>query len=177
MKRILWLFLLLAVLVPLSAGQAIACSCVQIPPKQVARDADVVLTGVTTSSDGDPLEVSTSTFAVEVVYEGDIIRGSEINIRHQTQEPSCGVTFEEGKRYTVFAYQAHGNLWTNSCWPRFRGAWANPSAFGLQEHASPARFNDEPGLELDAADGLAILGVLMGFGLLARLLVRRTRRA
>lgn len=110
-------------LVVVGATQALACSCVPARPDKVAvKDAKAVFAGTVVDVE-DGVDVGfdkvTWTFAVESVYAGDVDESQEVT--SHTQSAACGIVFDKGKRYLVFAYDgdetlaAENDLVTNSC--------------------------------------------------------------
>ena len=61
-------------------------------------------------SSADPVSVE---FDVETVYKGDV--GRTIVVHTVASGASCGFTFEEGKRYTVFPWAIDGKLDAGLC--------------------------------------------------------------
>jgi hypothetical protein len=118
MNRILVSLLLAASVLPLAQTSASACSCVAASPKEYARSADVVFTGVArgvTETDSERI----TRFRLRVLYKGRARRHTDIH--SGVQESACGVRFGEGQKYTVFASRSDGELWTNLCSGNQRG--------------------------------------------------------
>jgi tissue inhibitor of metalloproteinase len=117
-----------------------ACSCAADTPKGYAKRADVVFTGrVRAVANGDDDGVSGDDnlrvrFRVKTVYKGKARRRT--TVRTSESEAACGFTFDEGKRYTVFAQKANHKLSTNLCSGTKRGG-INPDRYGLPEGHPP----------------------------------------
>lgn len=108
--------------VVMAATQAFACSCVPPRPDDKAvKDAEAVFTGTMVDSKVKELGFSRAewTFAVDTVYKGDV--SARQVVHSHTQSSACGLVFDKGKRYAVFAYEgdpsmaASAELSTNSC--------------------------------------------------------------
>ena len=100
----------------LSAGSALACSCLRPESAaQHAREADVVFKGTPIGSrrtrEGD---------AVTVFRVGDVLKGrlgSTVEVLHGTSSAACGLTFRPGQPVLVLADRAAGGrISTNLCW-------------------------------------------------------------
>ena len=117
-----FLFVATTILPALGATPALACSCIPSTPVDDARRASAVFVGVARGAVeiGRP-DVLLTSFDVEAVYKGDLSAGTEVRILHQTLGPSCGLRFQAGERFTVFAYASEDQLEANSCWSTTRG--------------------------------------------------------
>ena len=110
--------LIVPTLVVVGTTRALACSCIpQQPDKAAIKDAQAVFSG--TLDEIEPgveigFDVVTWTFAVDTVYKGEVERSQDVTT--QTQSAACGLVFEEGKRYVLFAYtEKSDRLGTNVC--------------------------------------------------------------
>lgn len=130
--------------VPVVASPCWACSCVatagtspQEEREGEADRADLVFTGIVTGeSIKDPApddnasgdEKIFNRFKVKKTYKGH--PGRWVTISTGTSGSSCRYNFEEGERYTVFAYE-HRDRWaTDTCSGTKRGN-INPERYGL----------------------------------------------
>jgi hypothetical protein len=121
---------LVAALLPLSLRPAwAACECVgaSSSPRDQARDARVVFTGVVTtittpSPSSQDVQVS---FLVQEVYKGG--SGSTITVSTPLARGACHFDFLPRVRYTVFADE---HLSTGACSGNIRGA-INANGYGL----------------------------------------------
>ncbi len=118
MNRLLLAMCLAASLLPLAPTSASACSCAPATPKQYARWADVVFTGVVQEVSETETERITL-FRVRVLYKGKAPRHTEVH--SGVQESACGVRFNDGSKYTIFADRSDGELWTSLCAGNRRG--------------------------------------------------------
>ena len=58
---------------------------------------------------------SITTFVVTETFKG-AVRGAGIAVHHVSgSSASCGVSFEQGRTYTLAASQERGALWTSQC--------------------------------------------------------------
>ncbi|MDX1414887.1 MAG: hypothetical protein R3293_11900 [Candidatus Promineifilaceae bacterium] len=99
---------------------AYACSCMVPPPPQEAMaEATAVFSGQVTDveisegetvSSADPVR---ATFAVDQVWKGAV--DDIVTVGTPLSSASCGVNFEEGKEYVVYAYGGADELTTNLC--------------------------------------------------------------
>ena len=127
MKRLMVALVMAVSGIAVAAPPCWACSCVDSTREERADWADAVFFGRVRSITGDePLRVK---FRVRKIYKGRNIDEFEI-VRTSSQGPACGVHFEEGKRYTVFAERRDGKLFTNSCSGTKRRD-INPDNYGL----------------------------------------------
>ncbi|MFN2489565.1 MAG: hypothetical protein ABR529_07490 [Actinomycetota bacterium] len=114
MKRLRSLLLVVTLAlgaVPLVAAPAWACSCAGGTRIELARAADAIFTGSVTeiSHARGVLEAS---FEVDTSYKGDVAGSALVGTADQGS--ACGVPFEHGRTYTVFAYN-NGGWQTHSC--------------------------------------------------------------
>ena len=122
-RAVLVVSFLASALVVLGATRALACSCVAPRSDRVAlEDATAVFAGTVAAVEPGVeigVDPATWTFAVDTVYKGPI--GTTQDVSTHTQPAACGVVFDEGARYVVFAYEgdesvaSEGGLVTNSC--------------------------------------------------------------
>ena len=82
-------------------------------------------------SSADPVSVE---FDVETVYKGDV--GRTIVVHTVASGASCGYTFEQGKRYTVFPWALDGKLDAGLCRGNVEGTIV-ASEYGLLEGHPP----------------------------------------
>jgi hypothetical protein len=113
---------------PLSAGRALACTCIEESDRAAARRAVTIFTGVAGATSQD--DVSVTPFTVQRVYKG-ATDGATMEVTHTVGGASCGVTFREGVRYTVFLDEdERGSLLASLCSPHPRGE-IDPERYGL----------------------------------------------
>ena len=106
----------------LTTGAALACSCrfYETAEEHVAQTT-IIFEGTVTKTDHpgflfEKKETLQTTFAVTRAIKGEI--KEEMIVRHVNGEICCicGVNFEEGESYLIFAYRnGKGELNTNSC--------------------------------------------------------------
>lgn len=123
--RLALVAVLALVVMPLSANTACACVCDRLVPREAARDAATVFTGVARGrvptghlGVGERVE-----FAVETVYKGASASRAAVTV----EASSCGYIFTDGERYTVFA-TADGR--TNLCMGNVHGT-IDPATYGV----------------------------------------------
>lgn len=132
MKKVLLVIALVATSIVFAPGSAFACSCAEpLTDAQAEKDSDAVFAGtvegyeITKPIGGEyepaiddvrhALEVEW-TLAVDTFIKG--VPAEEVALTTSGQGAACGLQFEEGKRYLVFAYEDEsddGGLSTNSC--------------------------------------------------------------
>lgn len=141
-----WLVLLVGLIFIVNPSSVSACSCMSLTKAQMVENASLIFTGTVTSAGsfrsfpvgagcyrtGDPVSV---TFAVEAVYRGEAPRS--VTLTTTSNQASCGYEFVSGKRYTVFASSAAGQLETNLCRGNAEGAIA-PAEYGLGAGRPPS---------------------------------------
>ena len=106
----------------LTTSAALACSCrfYETAEEHVAQTS-IIFEGTVTKTDHpgflfEKKENLETTFAVTRAIKGEI--AEEMIVRHVNGEICClcGVNFEEGESYLIFAYRNNkGELHTNSC--------------------------------------------------------------
>lgn len=120
MKGRLWLLALIAGVLLLAPGRALACSCAPVgsPAEEMARSAAVVAGRVLRIdappggmvSTGDPVHV---VLQVDRVWKGPA--SSTLVIVTARHSVSCGFPFEVGEEYLVYARAADGELHASMC--------------------------------------------------------------
>lgn len=117
--------LLSVALLPLASSVALACLCDQLAPRDAARSAASVFTGIARGRGaaeratlGEAIE-----FTVETVYKGDVPSRWSVTV----EASSCAYVFSEGERYTVFATS---DARTNLCMGNVNGA-IDPASYGV----------------------------------------------
>lgn len=130
--------LLLLLLASLPVSRAMACSCVPPgPPAEEAAQADAIFHGeVTGVRDSQPPDTWWTrmlwrlgwgpdpttfdsmrevryTFRVLEAFKG--VQGRSVQVSSRAESASCGVGFEQGRRYVVYARQAEGRLSAGLC--------------------------------------------------------------
>ncbi len=140
--------------IPLWAGAAHACSCVQMSSRDALREFPVVFAGTVTGAsdpEGNDKIVSsaqavTYTFDVDSAAKGDVERTMDVNAARGGA--SCGIEFDEATRYLVFAYRENsGDLWTNVCTTTQELPVTQGAPFPLHPLDAPPRRHD-PGVPL-----------------------------
>lgn len=135
MKRIVVVVLLAILTIAMAASPCWACSCVPSTKKEKAAAANVTFTGkvkkIMQPDEAPELKVR---FRVGRVYKGHPKRITRVFTA--TSGAMCGVHFEKGKRYTVFAKWNDSKKWTNSCSGTKRGP-INPDDYGLPKGYAP----------------------------------------
>ncbi|MFG3441611.1 hypothetical protein ACGF0J_30585 [Nonomuraea sp. NPDC047897] len=116
-SRILLVLALLAGMLTITAGPAVACSCARLTPKQRVAEAAAVFTGRATevrlvepTEDGGKV---TATLRADHVYKGEVGLLAEVSSR--VEGPACGFEFRVGERYLIFAHADGEALTTSSC--------------------------------------------------------------
>jgi metalloproteinase inhibitor 2 len=176
MKKILVLLLLAAALVPATAGTSWACQCVPSKMQTFVDRADVVFAGTATHVSGDRRN-SSVTFEVANGFKGDV--PGEVIVSTPASSAACGVIFEPGQTYTVFATRNGSTIETNSCSGTEAGIM-DLSRFGLTgqsdtgtEPASGAGDQATPQSERQVPALAIVVAIVIGVGLLTS--VRRLR--
>jgi hypothetical protein len=177
-RRVAVVLGLVAAMLPLSVRPAwAACECVGAPtsPRDQAREAHVVFTGVVSSitTPASFAHEAFISFNVSTVYEGG--SGSTVTVTTPIARGSCHFDFLPRVRYTVFADE---DLSTGACSGNVRGV-INAEGYGLV--ATPVTAGSGP-FEVERSTDLStpawVAGVI-GFVLLVAgaigLVARRTR--
>jgi hypothetical protein len=98
-----------------------ACSCISLPLEKHLRSSDAVFSGEVVGIDENDLSPGAGprlgkvTFDVSDVWKG--VTEESVAVYGQGPEASCGLNFEEGGSYLVYAYRSNedGPLETNLC--------------------------------------------------------------
>lgn len=176
MKRSVLIFIVMSATVILPAQPSWACSCVQSTPNEHAARADVIFTGTATDPGSRAGLTYWTSFDVEVAYKGALGPTAAVETASGSAG-DCGIVFQEGERYTVFARAQEDGLDTNICMGTSDGP-IQSRHYGLT--AKPilgreTRFAPEGGTPWWLWIGLALGAVLLlgaGVGILGR---RRSR--
>lgn len=167
--RVRLLILFVAVSAVLSATvnmrAAYACSCAGIGgPEKELKSSDAVFTGEVSSVEADEtapgsgLPIGKVVFDLEDSWKGDL--RDSVAVYGQGSGISCGLNFDEGKSYLVFAYRSGGDaLETDLC----------TSTQPLEKADSELRALGPPDGELPDTGGpdLSRLALFAAFGVLA----------
>ncbi len=93
---------------------AFACSCMQQPVSQQARNAEVVFIGRAVRTERLDRYQRVTTFRVQETLKGG--RASTRRIYHRENDGgNCGINFRRGERMLMSAVRSEGRLTTNSC--------------------------------------------------------------
>lgn len=98
------------------AKETFACSCA--PPSQTTNDdfqkASAVFVGkVLSVKRKDKAENATVKFAVQKYWKGKL--SNTVKVTTASNSAACGVNFEVGKDYRIYATETEGKLSTTSC--------------------------------------------------------------
>ncbi len=118
-RRLFAVLMVVGLLLPAWAEPCWACSCIETTKKEQAKQADAVFTGrVVEIRNGQEGQLKVR-FNVRKVYKG-AVKESQV-VRTANNEAACGIEFESGKRYTVFAEKSDGKYLTGLCSGTKRG--------------------------------------------------------
>ena len=102
-----------------TAPAACACECLPITPDQAAAEADAVFVGtalrLVSIKDPDSPEPLTYEFSVDSVVKGTLVAGPRFRIQTNNGSDACGVSFEIGRRYVVYAVDSDGIAFVTEC--------------------------------------------------------------
>ncbi len=98
------------------AQTAYGCSCAPAPsPRRALREAAAVFVGEVISKEVFDIKDEFGTqpivrvrFRLSRIWKG--VEGSEAVVHTSAFEPACGYTFEQGRKYLVYAYPDHWKL-------------------------------------------------------------------
>ena len=144
LRRTLIVIFLAAIAVPVVASPCWACSCYTTGDpaadrREHAENADLVFTGIAksqtvkdpTPNDGYTGDEQVFTrFRVGRTYKGH--PGRWVTVATTSNEAACGYHFNEGDRYTVFAYEQRDRFHTNLCSGTKRGR-IDPDNYGFDD--------------------------------------------
>lgn len=96
-------------------GRAAACSCVQVSPTHALEEHDAVFEGrvVAVDAPSDPSGRRVATF--EVVQQWKGVERERVVVSTAAAGSLCGVGFEEGTSWLVYADRTGGELSTGLC--------------------------------------------------------------
>ncbi|GAA3386758.1 hypothetical protein [Cryptosporangium minutisporangium] len=135
---------------------ACACDCLPITPGEAQSEASVVFVGTVERLAGKPDEGSpepvTFVFSVESVVKGTLGAGPTFRVQTNNGSAACGVEFEVGRRYVVYASDADGTPFVTQCGGTHRLAVDDPGPgpLGGEPDAAPADGVRADGGEPDA---------------------------
>lgn len=183
--------LFVAAFVLVQPNCAFACSCV--PPGTPAEEltqSDAVFQGrvVSVQTPNKPIEssadVTTITFETSKAWKGQIT--PTLTLTTPGSSASCGVTFEQGQEYVVYAHLNEGKLTTNLCSRTNTVANAAEDIAALGTGQAPMLYSQAPAQlpATGAADNngmlsstlLAILGILAVVAGVLVSVISQTRR-
>jgi hypothetical protein len=156
-----WHIALLAMVITcFGVESAWACSCVVPPPPREALAAsDAVFLGKVIKTRRDAKGINEgnlfATFRVRQLWKGGL--GQEVVIETPPNSAACGVAFQEGKEYLIYASMQDGSLRTHLCTRTkpAKNADADVEALGVFEVLE----NDTP---RGGCGGLTNFGALQG---------------
>ena len=117
-----WLFIAITAFafVALSAGSALACSCLESAPCQAYGEASAVFVGtvidsrvITTKQDKYERGTRAVRLSVDTPFRG--VRDPEVEVTTGMGGGDCGFRFVPTKQYLVYAYENKGKLSTGIC--------------------------------------------------------------
>ncbi|MFG1920511.1 hypothetical protein [Cryptosporangium sp. NPDC048952] len=118
MRRGSWVATAAAIVVAATATPAQACDCAPLTPSEAVAGADFVFVGTASRQlgpkpdEGSPDPVSYA-FRVERVVKGDV--KASISVQTNNSSDACGVDFQIGDRYEVYALDADGTPFATQC--------------------------------------------------------------
>jgi hypothetical protein len=98
-----------------------ACSCVSVPLEKHLRTSDAVFSGEVVGIDESDLSPGPGPRLGKVAFDvSDVWKGvseESVAVYGQGPEATCGIDFEEGESYLVYAYRSNGGgaLQTDLC--------------------------------------------------------------
>ncbi|TKK89481.1 hypothetical protein FDA94_08785 [Herbidospora galbida] len=118
LRRILIVLALLTGGLVLGNAPAHACSCAPLTSAERMEHAAVVFTGTVTRLDApfepfSPDVPNVFTFHVDHAYKG--APTAALEVASHTQGPACGMRFEPGSRWLIFARSENGELESGLC--------------------------------------------------------------
>ncbi|WP_299491067.1 hypothetical protein [Acaryochloris sp. IP29b_bin.137] len=98
-----------------------ACSCIRSTPEEQMERADVVFTGRVIDKSMKTLETNPFgglnlvqwTFEVEANHKGSVSK--QVTVESASNSAACGINFQMGERYQVFANQSDTALRASLC--------------------------------------------------------------
>lgn len=163
------------------ARSAHACTCAIVSLERQIKMSDAVFSGEVVSVESDklapdvrPPSLGRVTFDVKEAWKG--ISGGSAAVYGQGPGASCGINFDEGRSYLVYAYRSNGesSLQTDSCTATkpLENADADLRVLGTPEDPLP----DTGGYGISSSEGATILAAASALLVLAGTLARREIR-
>ncbi|MFS0725261.1 hypothetical protein [Paenibacillus sp. 1P07SE] len=118
----LMFLMMISSLLLIQPPSAYACSCANSEPDEAFERADTVFSGTVLRTKAEyKREGRTATFGyrdanlleVQEAWKG--VEQSQLLVYDPGHESSCGMNFEEGQTYLVYAYDVKGELHTSYC--------------------------------------------------------------
>ncbi|HEY9653696.1 MAG TPA: hypothetical protein V6C95_23745 [Coleofasciculaceae cyanobacterium] len=107
-------------LLTLVSAPAQACSCLPTNESQATERADIVFSGIVTNRnatqdapEGIGANQVTWTFKVDDVQKGNVAKLQDVMTTDSSA--SCGMEFQIGTRYRIYATQSDNGFWTGLC--------------------------------------------------------------
>jgi hypothetical protein len=158
-----------------------ACSCAGAPLEEHVRTSDAVFSGEVAGIDQNDLSpgpgprLGKVTFDVSDVWKG--VSEDPVAVHGQGPEATCGIDFEEGESYLVYAYRSNGGgaLQTDLCNPTkpLAAAERDLQLLGPPDATLPGTGGY---IFTPMVDPAAIAAAFALLALTCMLLVRRSRR-
>jgi len=127
---------------------ALACECMDMSGTRILEISGLAFTGVASPLGADKDGGVMTAFTIKDLWKGPA--ETSVVIHHHEAGPACGVAFEAGETYTIFATRGDdGNWHTNSCMYAGFGAY-------LEDYKSEADTLDAP-LHQNPQDETALL--------------------
>lgn len=153
-----------------------ACSCIPpAPPQESLKQAVAVFTGKVVSiknpqgifeSSLDPIKV---TFEIREIWKG--VEGKTLSLTTAQSSASCGVSFEQGKDYIVYAHEGKEGLEASLCSRTTEIANASEDVEALGVGAQPTSTTDNAANtnsntnQFPAVGYIGVVGALLLLGL------------
>ena len=162
----------------LHPSSASACSCIMpVPPVEALGQSDAVFLGTVTDIAPRSREYGNIvTIETQAFWKGGIEK--TVEVRTAQDSAACGVFFETGKTYVVYAYQSEedGSLGANSCSRTHEviSADQDEDIIALGEGTVPAN-NPEPEPAIDDEGGILVTAIVVAVAAVAGYTVSRIR--
>ncbi|WP_078379186.1 hypothetical protein [Sutcliffiella halmapala] len=139
--KVLILFFLLTLFSLPFASTSFACSC--LPPGSPSQEldkSDAVFTGEVTGIKGKYNSTVEAKINVKESWKG--IDATEVTVYTANDSASCGIDFEVGKEYIIYAYLEDGNYTTYLCTRTAELSYAQEDIKELGEGSTPTKKGD-----------------------------------
>lgn len=94
---------------------SVACQCAIESVEEAFEQSDIVFIGHAAKTEKPTLYEVITSFETSNLIKGPPPKDLYIEVHSDVIGPSCGIEFDVGQDYLIFAIVENGNIFTNSC--------------------------------------------------------------